>query len=126
MLPVEEADGAGELSVFREVFGRDPQPAGDVVILALLAGGVVGRHTVADVQPVDRPLHADVVRVESAGHADDGLALPAAFELSTFLRRRSEHSDGRLGDGASWFCNDRPTPPTPTRELKPMSNISGH
>lgn len=103
---VEEADRAGELAAgVVPFFLRDPQHAGDVVKpLALRPqSGAVRRHPLCDILPVDLPGHTDVVRVEPAGQANQGLLPLVVLQVATLSRRRWKHLNGRLFDGYPRF-----------------------
>lgn len=69
--PIEEGDITGELIVgVKPSFGRDPQPAGDLVEFPLPQGSSVLRHTSGDDLIVNRPGQSDMVWVESFGHTN--------------------------------------------------------
>lgn len=98
--PIKELDFARKVIVgIVPIFGRDPQSAGDSVVMTCLwpLGSVVRRHTICDILCVDFPVHADMVRVEFTGHTNQGLLSCLVFLVSALFWWRFEHFDFWFG-----------------------------
>lgn len=84
--PIEEADSAGEpLAWCKPLSERDPQPAGDAVMVPFPQGSVVGRHAICHTFLFDLPGHAHVVWVEMRGHTHQGLLVRVVSPVSTLV-----------------------------------------